>query len=174
MPAPNARRRTLLSLEVGAKSTKAASGGRCALTSMVDSEVGSIEALPGCLRLAVLSSSISILLYVCCGLSCESDLPRFSRKNGKEVTIAVAGWRKKVSRLCPGLPYTLKRHAPFLFSSVFAPPFLPIRHVVHALLEGHEEAKTAGLSQKNPVEQVRMKRNRQQQWYELRMYDHAF
>ena len=31
------------------------------------------------------------------------------------------------------------------------------RHVVHALLEGHEEAKAAGLSQKNPVDQVRYK-----------------
>ena len=29
------------------------------------------------------------------------------------------------------------------------------RHVVHALLEGHEEARAAGLSQKNPVDQVR-------------------
>lgn len=28
------------------------------------------------------------------------------------------------------------------------------RHVVHALLEGHEAAKSSGLSQKNPVDQV--------------------
>ncbi len=32
--------------------------------------------------------------------------------------------------------------------------FCRSRHVVHALLEGHEAAKAAGLSQKNPVEQV--------------------
>lgn len=38
----------------------------------------------------------------------------------------------------------------FFFLSVFCPS----RHVVHALLEGHEAAKAAGLSQKNPVEQV--------------------
>ncbi|CAN0454324.1 unnamed protein product, partial [Laminaria digitata] len=30
------------------------------------------------------------------------------------------------------------------------------RHVVHALLEGHAEARAAGLSQKNPVDQVQL------------------
>ncbi|CAM9497065.1 unnamed protein product [Ectocarpus sp. 12 AP-2014] len=39
----------------------------------------------------------------------------------------------------------------------FLPPVdAALRHVVHALLEGHEAAKSTGLSQQNPVEQVQL------------------
>ncbi|CAN0158888.1 unnamed protein product [Pylaiella littoralis] len=39
----------------------------------------------------------------------------------------------------------------------FSPPVdAALRHVVHALLEGHEAAKATGLSQNNPVEQVQL------------------
>lgn len=90
-------------------------------------------------------------VLLCASLTC---LTRYGVQNGKSPSPHNSLAQEGVTPRPPaGAART--RNGPFSSSVLF--PLVPIRHVVHALLEGHDAAKASGLSQKNPVEQVRGK-----------------